>query len=117
MGPIGYAVSSERSEHVHGVASAFDVPSADATSFRTATRRVSSWRGPGASGATASQGPVFSPAGLLSPETTWPGTTACAVAATPSNGVPHHPPTRLHSSCSADTLRCDGRLWPPAPTP
>jgi hypothetical protein len=57
-------------------------------------------------------GPFFSPARFRGPETRSPGVTACAAAASLSNGAPHSRPSPRRSCCAVYSPRCAVRLWP-----
>src|SRR6266446_571781 len=114
MEPIGCDVSSDRSGRVHCGASASDVPPTYATSSHTETPRVRSARCPGESVGTLSPVSIFFPDAFPVPGTTSPVTTAFDDGASPSNGAPHSPLTRLRSCCVGGILQCDVRLWRPA---
>ena len=59
------------------------------------------------------RGPCFSPEGLPSRSTPWRSTQACDEEASPSHGVPPHPPSRRHSCCAAGMLQGEVRPGPP----
>ena len=56
--------------------------------------------------------PCFSPARFLGPDTTSPGATACAAAASPAHGAPHRRPRPLRSCGAVDRPRGAVRLGP-----
>jgi hypothetical protein len=63
------------------------------------------------------RGPLFSPEQFPARGTTWPGTQACAVAATRSHGAPPGRPHRLPSDSAGGMLPYTVPLWPPEHMP